>query len=67
MPRRGNKTVVSVWVCDACKKQTGTTYLNTATHGKKLERKRFCQHERTHTEQFTRPEKSGSLGLARNK
>ncbi len=68
MPRRGNKTAIMVWLCDTCKVQTGQTYLNTANHGsKKLERNRYCSKCRKHTPQYTRPEKSGSLGLARNK
>lgn len=67
MSRRGNKVQVSVWNCPDCGGQVGQTYVNTAKHGKKLERKRFCSKCRKHTKQFTKPEKSGSLGLARNK
>ena len=66
MPRRGTKVQVSVYVCQPCKKQAGTTYLNKATTPK-LERNRYCPQCRKHTPQVTRGEKSGSLGLARNK
>ena len=70
MPRRGNKTQVVVWV-DA---ETGiqvagkrATYLNTATHGKVIERRKYHPKLRKHVIMKTRLEKSGSLGLARNK
>lgn len=66
MPRGGNKIIVVVWYCTACKGQAGHTRLNKANHPK-LERKRFCADCRAHTKQITKPEKSGSLGLARNK
>jgi ribosomal protein L33 len=66
MARRGNKVQVSVWICADCKGQSGHTYLNKANNPK-LERKRFCSVCRKHVVHSTKAEKSGSLGLARNK
>ncbi|MFH1375766.1 MAG: hypothetical protein ABIH35_03800 [Patescibacteria group bacterium] len=67
MPRGGTKITASVWICSECGVQTGQTYLNKANNSKIENRKRFCAKCRKHTKQATKAEKSGSLGLARNK
>ncbi len=67
MPRGGNKVIASVWICSECGVQAGQTYLNKANNPKIENRKRFCAKCRKHTPQSTKAERSGSLGLARNK
>ena len=68
MPRKKDKYTVMVWVCTEDGGQLpGGLYLNTRKHGKRIERRKYNPRLRKHTMHFTRPEKSGSLGLARNK
>ncbi|MFH0834620.1 MAG: hypothetical protein V2A63_04540 [Patescibacteria group bacterium] len=68
MSRGGNKAQASQWICDECGKQVDSaTIINKANNAKIENRKRYCKHCRKHTKQHTKAEKSGSLGLARNK
>lgn len=68
MSRGGNKAQASQWICTECGKQVDSaTILNKSNHPKIEDRKRYCKHCRKHTSQHTKAEKSGSLGLARNK
>lgn len=68
MPRGGNKVQNSQWVCTDCGKQVDSpTAINKANNPKIEDRSRYCKHCRKHTKQNTKAEKSGSLGLARNK
>jgi hypothetical protein len=68
MSRGGNKVQASQWICSVCKKQVeSATSINKATTPKIENRNRYCKWCRKHTPQNTKAEKSGSLGLARNK
>ncbi|MFA6457875.1 MAG: hypothetical protein WCV72_00610 [Patescibacteria group bacterium] len=68
MSRGGTKAQASQWICSVCGKQVDSaTIINKATTPKIEGRNRYCKHCRKHTPQNTKAEKSGSLGLARNK
>lgn len=69
MSRKDKNYSIAVWVCseDGMQIPGKGLYLNTKKFGKKIERMRYNPRLRRRTKQYTRLEKSGSLGLARNK
>lgn len=67
MSRGGNKCQASVWICDECKKQVDRQTIINKANNPKIELRAFCKWCRKHTKQHTKAEKSGSLGLKRNK